>query len=65
MYRTFWSRDLEEPSPVKEDKKTPPRDKRDGDKKECVCGHDHSPEEGGVDSAHDPMIKILKRSKER
>ena len=55
----------EQPGPVKDDKKTPPRDQQDGDNKECGCGHDHdSPEEEGVDSAHNFMRKFLKESEE-
>ena len=50
------------PSPVGHKKKTPPREKQDGDKKECGCGHDHSPEEEDVNFAHDFMKNILKKS---
>jgi hypothetical protein len=54
----------EQPGPVEDKKKTPPRDKQDGDKKECDCGKDHShyPEEEGVDTANDFMRKFLKKS---
>ena len=54
----------EQAGPVKDEKKTPPREKHDGDKKECGCGHDHSPEEEGVDTAHDFMRKFLKKSED-
>lgn len=55
----------EQSGPVKDEKNTPPREKQDGDKKECDCRHDHdSPEEEGVDSAHDFMRKFLKKSEE-
>jgi hypothetical protein len=54
----------EQPGPVEEEKKSPPRDKQDSDKKECDCGKDYSrpPEEEGVDSANDFMRKFLKKS---
>lgn len=52
----------ESPGPVDDQKKTPPRDKQDGDKQECGCDSDHSPEEDGVDTANDFMRKFLKKS---
>lgn len=55
----------DQPGPIQDDKKTPPRDKQDGDNKECGCDHDHkSPEEEGVDSANDFMRKFLKKTGE-
>ncbi len=50
--------------PVEDEKETPPRVKQDGDKDECGCGDDHSPEEQGVESAYDFMRKFLKKSEQ-
>jgi hypothetical protein len=53
----------DQPGPIQDQKKSPPRDKQDGEKKECDCGHDHkAPEEEGVESANDFMRKFLKKS---
>lgn len=46
------------PSPANRKKRTPPRTKQDGDTK----APKKTPEEEGVDSAHDFMRKFLKKS---
>ncbi len=55
----------EQPGPPKDEKKSPLPEKQERGKGECACGHDHkSPEEEGVDSAHNFMAQFLKKSED-